>query len=160
MSRLRSSLVNGDVLAELALELGLDRHLRLGQGEEKSGGRQRPSILADALEAMIAAIYLDANESTCRECVLRWFAARLQKSGQRSQRKDAKSALQEWMQAHRYPLPVYTVVATEGQAHEQVFRVRCVVEGLAHESFGEASSRRRAEQMAAEKYLELINGRK
>lgn len=157
MSRLRSSLVNGTVLAEIALELGVDRYLCLGQGEERSGGRQRPSILADALEAIIAAIYLDAGITVCQSRVLQWFASRLDQALSVYVQKDAKSSLQEWMQAHQYPLPIYTVVATMGQAHDQLFKVCCRVEGLPHETYGEASSRRQAEQLAATYYLEVID---
>lgn len=156
LSRLRSNLVNGDLLADIALELGLDEYLKLGQGEEQSGGRQRRSILADVVEAMIAAIYLDAGLDVCRQCVLRWFDDRLSTVVNASVIKDAKSLLQEWTQAEKYSLPVYEIIQVTGQAHQQTFEVSCRVQELDFEAIGISSSRRRAEQAAAQQFLEKL----
>jgi ribonuclease III len=157
MSRLRASLVNGDTLATLALGLGFDRFLVLGVGEQKSGGKNRPSILADALEAVIAAIYLDAGLDQVRRSILIWFSDLLSQTiASSGTSKDAKSSLQEWMQAHQLPLPTYTLVTTTGKAHCQEFTVECGVEGLEYKTTGVSTARRRAEQIAAAEFLEII----
>lgn len=156
LSRLRSSLVNGEVLAELAREFDLSAYLILGAGEVKSGGAQRTSILADTMEAVIGAIYLDSGIEGCATHVLRWYATRLQKLPQLAS-KDAKTRLQELLQAHKFPLPNYNVVATEGVAHAQIFRVECRVVGLSLVTVGEGSTKRKAEQDAAELFLQELN---
>jgi ribonuclease-3 len=156
MSRMRSSLVNGETLASVSLNLTLNQHLILGSGEEKSGGRERYSILADVLEAIIAAIYLDAGLDQVRTCILTWFNDLLLKTNTEAVAKDAKSLLQEWMQGHKLPLPTYDLVSVTGEAHAQEFTVTCFVEGLSHSTEGVSTSRRRAEQIAAAAYLEII----
>ncbi len=156
LSRLRANLVNGEVLADIAQELALHQHIKLGQGEEHSGGRQRRSILADAVEALIAAVYLDAGLDAARECVLRWFKQYLVGVKTMQAVKDPKSSLQEWTQARKLPLPCYAIVDVTGKAHEQHFEVSCQVEGLPHKTIGLSNGRRRAEQEAAEKFLEIL----
>ncbi len=149
MSRMRASLVKGDTLAEVALELQLGDYLRLGSGERKSGGHRRISILADAFEAVVGAILLDSDVEQCRQCVLRWFGARLQQLGTGSADKDAKTTLQEYLQARSNPLPVYDLVSVQGDDHAQQFEVQCRLRKpkLIVKGFG--SSRRKAEQDAA-----------
>jgi ribonuclease-3 len=149
LSRLRASLVKGETLAVLAREFGLGDYLLLGSGELKSGGYRRESILADALEAVIGAIYLDAGMECCRGCVLEWYAERLDALSPQGTLKDPKTRLQEYLQAHRLALPTYLVDSVEGEAHAQVFRVECRIEGLDMTTRGTGSSRRRAEQEAA-----------
>ncbi len=156
LSRMRAALVNGEMLASFAKTLALSDCLRLGAGEIKTGGRQRESILADALEAVIGAIYCDGGMEPCQQCVLTWYGERFADLTEIKPSKDAKSALQEWSQAHKLPLPTYTSTAT-GQAHAQVFYVTCFVEGLPHTTTGESTNRRKAEQIAAQKFLELLN---
>lgn len=153
LSRLRASLVKGDTLAELAQEFALSPYLRLGPGEQRSGGAQRESILADAIEALIGAIYLDSNFETCEQLVLSWFEKRLVNLTLANNLKDPKTQLQEILQAHRYGLPVYTVVATTGEAHDQMFYIECYLAELNLRAEGQGKSRRRAEQEAAEKIL-------
>lgn len=157
LSQMRALSVNGDVLAEMATDLGIGEHLRLGVGEQKTGGQKRHSILADALEALIGAIYMDAGLEKCRHCVLTWYGARVDNLSQIQPTKDAKSRLQEWLQAHKLPLPEYEVKMT-GEAHAQTFIVTCRVKGLPYETEGVGNTRRRAEQMAAEQFLERIHG--
>ena len=149
MSRMRAALVKGDTLAEVARELQLGEYLQLGPGERKSGGHRRGSILADAFEAVVGAILLDSNVEQCRQCVLAWFAPRLQQLTCGAADKDAKTRLQEYLQGRNQPLPLYELLGVEGKDHDQKFRVACrlqkptlVVEGL-------GSSRRKAEQDAA-----------
>lgn len=156
LSRMRALLVNGDRLAELASHLGISEHLRLGVGEQRSGGRRRHSILADALEAIVGAIYIDGGFERCQQCVFAWYEAHIPDFSQLSPTKDAKSRLQEWLQARSLPLPVYEVTV-RGEAHAQTFSVTCKVHGLPHLTSGEGSTRRRAEQVAAEHFLELLN---
>lgn len=157
LSRLRSNLVNGEVLADIALELSLNDYIQLGQGEVLSGGRNRPSILADAVEAMIAAIYKDASLDVAKHCILRWFEQYIAEVTTMKVTKDPKSRLQEWTQAQRLDLPQYDVVNVIGKAHEQTFEVSCTVEGMSHKTIGVSTSRRRAEQEAAKQYLEKID---
>lgn len=157
LSRLRATLVKGETLAILAREFELGEHLRLGVGELKSGGARRESILADALEAVIAAIYLDGGFEVCRERVLKWYDERLKlvfAGG--GELKDPKTCLQEYLQAQKLPLPVYSIRAIEGEAHAQTFFVECQVPGLPHLAVGEGTSRRKAEQVSAKQYLELL----
>lgn len=156
MSRMRSSLVKEKTLAELAAELQLGDVLHLGSGELKSGGFRRESILADALEAIIGAIYLDAGFPACEQAVLRLFAERLNQLPETGSDKDAKTRLQEWLQGARLPLPQYELLATYGEAHAQTFQVRCTLhDGRIAE--GRGSSRRRAEQQAAEQLLQQLS---
>lgn len=150
LSRLRASLVKEPTLAEVARDLALGDVLILGQGELKSGGFRRDSILADALEAILAAIYLDsASMEVCRDCLLRWFGGRLTSLSTDSIQKDAKTRLQEWLQARHLPLPSYEITATQGDAHNQYFHVICKVGQLSDAVPGKGGSRREAEQVAA-----------
>ncbi|HTC26357.1 ribonuclease III [Dyella sp.] len=155
MSRLRAQLVNGQALAEMARELELGDRLKLGSGELKSGGFRRDSILADAFEALVAAVYLDGGFEACRNTVRGLFADRVTALPRSS--KDAKTRLQEWLQAEGWPLPQYELVGTEGEDHARIFDVNCVVmEPMAVTAAGRGSSRRLAEQDAAEMVLSRL----
>lgn len=156
LSRLRANLVNKHVLYELAEPLGMGDALRLGEGELKSGGHRRPSILADALEAVIGAVYLDGGFDEAAALVGRLLAAKLETLDPKQLGKDAKTLLQEYLQGKRLPLPRYTVIAVRGDAHEQTFRVACEVDDLRIRSEAEGASRRAAEQGAAALALEQI----
>lgn len=146
LSRARAALVRQDALHRIALRLGLPALLRLGEGERRSGGHERPSILADAVEALLGAIYLDAGFEAAQAVARRWYDDVTLASGIG---KDAKTALQEWLQARRRPLPRYEVVAVRGEAHAQTFEVACHVEGQDAPTHGSGASRRAAEQVAA-----------
>lgn len=156
LSRLRANLVKGETLAELAREFKLGDYLHLGPGELKSGGYRRSSILADAIEALIGAIYLDSNMDKCRQCVLAWYAPKMDQESLRTYIKDAKTKLQEYLQAKGYDLPDYTVLTIDGEAHNQTFYVRCTVEAFKAYAEGVGNSRRKAEQDAAKKLLDLL----
>jgi ribonuclease-3 len=156
LSRLRATLVSGETLGNIAVDLELGEHLRLGPGELKSGGFRRASILADALEAMVGAIFLDSGFDAASAAVTRIIGARLARLPAAESLKDAKTRLQEALQARGLALPVYTLVATSGDPHEQSFSVTCEVASFAVRASGEGASRRRAEQMAARKALELL----
>lgn len=156
LSRLRAYLVKGETLAEIAQEFELGSFLRLGPGELKSGGFLRKSILADALEAIIGAIFLDSNFEMCQQKVLLWFSTRTQET-HLSLQKDPKTRLQEYLQSKRLPLPHYQILAVEGEAHAQIFHIECKVAGLEYVTTSVGENRRKAEQLAAEKYLELLN---
>jgi len=148
LTRIRASLVKKDTLAELAQTLDLGPELRLGGGELKSGGWRRASILADALEAVFGAVYLDAGLPACQVVILHLFAEKLH-SVSPELGKDAKTRLQEYLQGHKQNLPVYRVLTVEGDAHQQHFAVLCEVPGLEQPTQGEGNSRRHAEQAAA-----------
>ena len=156
LSRLRADLVQRTTLAELARELSIGPALKLGTGELKSGGADRDSILADALEALISAIYLDGGLETCRRIVLGWFASRLDSLDLNAQTKDAKTRLQEHLQANRQRLPEYEVLEVAGKDHQQTFAILCHVELLPEAVTGYGSTRREAEQEAAEAVLEAL----
>ena len=156
LSRLRASLVREEALAAAAGGLGLAEHLRLGQGESASGGAGRASILADALEAVYGAVFMDAGYDAARRAVLGTLGAALAGAGESGLAKDAKTRLQETLQARRLGLPRYEVLATRGAAHQQTFEVECVVEQLGLRAPGSGSSRRAAEQQAAEALLGRI----
>lgn len=156
LSRLRANLVNGEMLAEIAQEFELGQYLQLGPGELKSGGARRKSILADAFEAIIGAIYLDSNMLQCQEHVLSWYRSRLADFSQWETSKDPKTRLQEFLQGRKLPLPIYSVILIEGKAHHQHFKISCQVEGFSHITEGYGSSRRSAEQIAAQAYLDLL----
>jgi ribonuclease-3 len=160
LSRMRATLVRGQTLAELAREFELGDHLLLGPGELKSGGFRRDSILADAVEAIIAAAYIDSGIGACKNLVLSWYASRLQQIEPGNNQKDPKTQLQEWLQGRRLPLPVYEVLEVTGQAHNQKFTMSCQVEGVEQQPVGSGTSRRKAEQDAAQKTLEIINATK
>lgn len=150
LSRMRAQLVKEPTLGELAASLNLGDHLRLGEGELKSGGWRRPSVLADALEAIIGAAYLDGGFETAEQIVVRLFTPLLEKLDPKAIGKDPKSLLQEYLQGRKMELPEYKLVATEGEAHCQTFRVECHIGKLNITTSGEGSSRRAAEQQAAE----------
>jgi ribonuclease-3 len=149
LSRLRAGLVNQSSLFEIARELALGERLRLGEGEMKSGGFRRPSILADALEALLGAVYLDAGFEAARASVERLLGERLERAGRNPVDKDPKTELQEHLQGRRLQLPRYAVMKTEGEAHDQTFTVECRVDDLALVATGTGASRRAAEQAAA-----------
>lgn len=159
LSRMRSSLVRGQTLAQIAKNFGLGDFLRLGPGEMKSGGFRRESILADVVEAIIGAIYLDSDFEVCRKVVLEWYQERLDDIQPGANQKDPKTRLQEYLQGRRLPLPVYAVIDTKGQAHNQEFTVSCQVEGF-EEFIAKGSSRRKAEQKVAANALEKLKGGK
>ena len=150
LSRLRSNLVREDTLAALAQQLDLGSHLRLGEGELKSGGFRRPSILADALEALFGAILLDGGFHAAEQAVLGLYVPYLAKVDLQTLGKDAKTLLQEYLQGKHIPLPSYSVVAMQGHAHEQSFEVECAIPSLKISTRGAGSSRRTAEQQAAQ----------
>jgi ribonuclease-3 len=156
LSRQRATLVSGETLAQIAAELGFGEHLRLGSGELKTGGFRRASILADALEAMLGAIFLDAGFDAAAAVVRRIIMPRLTELPAVSALKDPKTRLQEMLQAHGLALPLYTLTGAVGEAHEQWFTVACEVGSLKLATTGEGASRRRAEQLAAERLLALL----
>ncbi|UTF61044.1 ribonuclease III [Gilvimarinus sp. DA14] len=156
LSRLRSQMVKGETLAELAREFELGECLSLGEGEMKSGGHRRDSILADAVEAIIGAIYLDSDMPSCRTRVLQWYDSRLQALSLENPAKDAKTRLQEYLQSRREPLPDYQVVAVAGEAHAQMFTVECHVSLLDTPESARASSRRAAEKQSAAQALKRL----
>jgi len=153
MTRLRAALVNGTALAAIARDAELGDRLHLGPGELKSGGFRRDSILADAFEAVIAAIYLDAGWSSCRDIVRGLFEGRSAAGGTA---KDAKTRLQETLQARALPLPAYELVASRGDEHAKTFDVECRIESLGIRTSGSGSTRRGAEQAAAEQALAAL----
>ncbi len=155
LSRLRASLVNQDTLSRLAGELALGDHLRLGEGELKSGGFRRPSILADALEAIFGAVYLDAGFDAAACLIGRVYRPLLDGLDPKALGKDPKTLLQEYLQGKRLPLPAYTVVDVSGEAHEQHFRVECIIADFEIRTEGAGASRRAAEQEAARAAYEL-----
>lgn len=157
LSRIRANLVKQDTLFQLADKLALSHVLRLGEGELRSGGQRRPSILADALEALIGAVYLDAGFAAAQALVLRLFEGVDLRPGQSVQGKDAKTALQEWLQGRKMKLPAYRVVGTSGEAHRQVFEVECEIHETGHQERGTGPSRRAAEQAAAAAMLQQLN---
>lgn len=156
LSRLRASLVRQETLADMATGLHLGDELRLGEGELKSGGFRRPSILADALEAVFGAIYLDAGFAAAQGVIDALYASRIGRIDPHDAVKDAKTALQEWLQARRHSVPQYTLLGTHGDAHAQAFEVACAIPALGIETKGGGGSRRIAEQQAAQLALERL----
>ncbi|OEE14784.1 ribonuclease III, partial [Vibrio cyclitrophicus] len=146
MSRMRATLVRGHTLAELGREFELGDYLKLGPGELKSGGFRRDSILADAVEAIIGAVYLDSDTEVVRGIILSWYQSRLDAIQPGVSQKDPKTRLQEFLQGRRNPLPVYTVTNIKGEAHNQEFTVECEVAGVDKPVIGKGTSRRKAEQ--------------
>lgn len=158
LTRMRASLVRGQSLGQLARRLQLGEAIRLGTGERKSGGRRRESILADAMEAVIGAIYLDGGMNACQQCVGQWLEAEFAAVDPNQVDKDPKTALQEWMQRQKMDLPTYRVVEVLGPAHQQTFKVACWL-GESQPVFeGMGSSRREAEQAAAAAALIVLEG--
>jgi ribonuclease III len=156
LSRMRASLVKRESLARLARDLKLGDSLRLGAGELRTGGHARDSILADALEAVLGAVYLDAGFERTRTVVLELFAARLEQTDAERAGKDPKTRLQEWLQSYKRPLPEYLVLSIDGDQHDQTFIVSCQLQDADVTTRGTGTSRRRAEQAAAESMLERI----
>ncbi|MBZ4210401.1 MAG: ribonuclease III [Comamonadaceae bacterium] len=159
LSRVRANLVKQDTLHRLAVELGLPEVIRLGEGEARSGGQKRPSILADALEAIIGAVYLDAGFAAAQNLVQRLFQAVEINPEMQAIGKDPKTELQEWLQARKMGLPLYRVVGTLGAAHKQTFDVECEVIELNFSERGIGASRRAGEQAAASAMLQAIKAR-
>ncbi len=157
LTRARASLVCEGALAVIARTLNLGERLTLGPGEMKSGGHRRDSILADTVEAVVAAIYLDAGFEACRARVLPWFEASLAAVPAGKPEKDPKTRLQEWLQARQKPLPVYELVSETGDDHAKHFHVRCSVADPAVTTEGEGTSRRLAEQQAAAAAIEQLD---
>lgn len=159
LSRARASLVNRDTLARIACEIAIDEQVILGQGERRTGGAQRSSVLADAVEAIIGGILLDGGHAAARKLVLRLFDSKIGEMPLPDELKDAKTRLQEWLQGRGRSLPVYSVESMSGKDHERVFNVRCELADADRRSNGEGRSRRRAEQSAAAAMLrELTSG--
>ena len=156
LTRVRAHLVREDSLHRAAVLLGLPEVLNLGEGEARGGGAQRASILADALEAVLGATFLDGGFDAASELVRGLFGEVIQTTDVASWSKDAKTELQEWLQARRLPVPTYRISATRGQAHAQTFEVECVVPALSLTESGEGRSRRVAEQEAARRMLEAL----
>ena len=157
LSRLRASLVNQSSLAELARNHQLGDYLRLGSGELKSGGFRRDSILSDALEAIMGALFKDQGIVACQQWIEQLFADKLKSLSLDNWQKDPKTQLQELMQAKKMELPEYTLMTMSGLAHEQTFQVKCTIPLIAEACIGTGVSRKKAEQAAAEQMLELLN---
>ncbi len=157
LTRLRANLVNQKALFKLAKTLDLGNQIKLGEGELKSGGCNRPSILADALEAVLGAVYLDGGFVRAEEVVITLFTPLLPKFDAQDSGKDPKTLLQEYLQSYKLMLPKYSVIVTSGEAHQQLFRVECAIPKLSVCAIGEGSSRRSAEQEAAKKAYEQIH---
>jgi ribonuclease-3 len=153
---MRANLVRQDTLHQLAVSLNLGDSLRLGEGELKSGGNQRPSILADAVEALIGAVYLDAGFEATQSVIARLYLPLFDEMRSGPVTKDAKTSLQEWLQGRKKPLPRYHVIEASGAAHEQRFEVACEIENPALRTTGQGSSRRLAEQAAADRALKAL----
>jgi ribonuclease-3 len=158
LSRLRAQLVKESSLSSIATSMGLGDFIQLGEGELKSAGWRRPSILADTLEAMIGAIYLDAGIEPAHQFVLRFFEKQLNEIDPKLIQKDAKTLLQELLQSQKSDLPIYTVVSIEGEAHSQSFTIECTIKKFNIKTQGIGQSRRIAEQEAASKAYQLMLG--
>lgn len=156
LSRLRSQMVKGETLSAIAREFEVGECLLLGEGEMKSGGSRRDSILADTIEALIGGIYLESGFEVCAERVNAWYRERLDALSLASPAKDAKTRLQEFLQAHKLPLPEYNVVEVEGEAHAHRFTIECRVAPLKEPARARANSRRVAEKQAAADVLEQL----
>jgi len=156
LSRLRAHLVREQTLAEIAREISLGDHLTMGTGELRSGSFNRDSILSDALEAIMGAIYQDSDLDTTREKILDWFSSRIARLSLENLHKDAKSRLQEFLQARQAALPIYVVTEMSGEEHNRMFHVECRCELLEGVTKGQGGNRRVAEQIAATRALELL----
>lgn len=156
MSRMRATLVRGNTLAEIAREFEVGECLKLGPGELKSGGFRRDSILADTIEAIIGGIFLDCGISQTETLILNWYQTRLDNISPGDKQKDAKTRLQEYLQGRHLPLPSYLIVQVKGEAHDQEFTIHCQISGLEQAIVGMGSSRRKAEQAAAEQALKIL----
>jgi ribonuclease-3 len=156
LSRIRASLVNKDTLAKLGQRLQLGDFLALGAGELKSGGFRRQSILADAVEAIFGAVYLDSNIGRCSKFILKHYEGLLAEPVDAQFLKDPKTQLQEYLQSRQRELPAYELIEASGKPHAQTFKVRCIVAGMNETTTGVEKSRRKAEQAAAQAMLELL----
>jgi ribonuclease-3 len=156
LSRLRANLVRQDALHRLALSLNIGQALRLGEGELKSGGAQRPSMLADAVEALLGAIYLDAGFDAAYAVIIKLYQPLLDELKPGQVQKDAKTSLQEWLQGRKKPVPRYVLLEATGAAHEQRFEVACEIDNPPLRTLGHGASRRIAEQVAADKALKEL----
>ena len=157
LSRFRATLVNRDALADIARQFDLGKYIFLGPGELRSGGHERQSILSCAMEAVIGAVYLDGGYQVARDCIAEWYEDMLSTlSDASASHKDPKTLLQEYLQSQRLALPVYIVESIDGRAHQQQFTMRCSIAGLTQTTIGKGTSRRRAEQDAAQAMLEVL----
>ena len=156
LSRIRSQIVRAESLAEIARELDLGPELLLGPGEMKSGGHRRDSILGDTVEALLGAVFPDQGVVAVEACIQNWFSASLNTLTLDTPVKDAKTALQEWLQARGKPLPEYLVVKTEGEDHSRLFTMSCTIDAVEETAQATASSRRKAEQLVAEKLVKKL----
>lgn len=156
LSRLRANLVNKESLAVIANDLKLGDVIKLGSGELKSGGFRRPSILADAVESILGAVYLDGGFQACRELIVRLYETKLSSPTDLQSLKDPKTRLQELLQSRKIPLPQYQVTHITGQAHAQVFHIRCSIGQLGIAVEGQGRSRRKAEQVAAQNAIDEV----
>ena len=156
LSKLRSNIVCGKTLATVASNLNLGSYLFLGVGEKKSGGHFRESILGDALEALIGAIFLDANLNQAEDCIIEWFKSSIEKALFKDSNKDAKTSLQEWLQKRGYSLPVYKLVASHGDPHSKTFTIECTLEQFKLTASDCGLSRKAAEQLVASKLLSSL----
>ncbi len=156
LSRLRANLVNGEILATVARKLGVNQYMKMGPGEVSSGGSHRKSTLADVMEAIIGAVYLDGGIEICKQQITTWFEEIFTTAASRGIQKDPKTKLQEYVQAQQIALPVYTVLSIKGHKYTQSFHVSCRIPTLPHTAKGMGTSRKRAEQDAATKLLTLL----
>ena len=156
LSKLRSSLVKDATLAQIASDIGLGEYLVLGSGERKTGGHRRESILADALEAIFGAVYLDSGFPAAKKIIDRVFSNRLESLPKADDLRDPKTRLQEWLQARQMGLPDYDLIEVTGQAHKQRFEVSCTVREPTDETRGISTTRRKAEQKAAADMLVIL----
>ena len=157
LSKLRASLVRDESLAELAADLGLGEHLILGSGEKKSGGHRRESILADALEAIFGAVFLDRGFAAAKQVIDGVFEQRYISLPDAEELRDPKTRLQEWLQSRKMALPEYELVDVSGKEHKRKFKVTCTIVETSAVTSGESTTRRKAEQKAARKMIELVN---
>lgn len=157
LSRMRAHLVKGETLADIGRQLNLSESLHVGQGEQRSGGAERGSLISDAVEAIIAAVYLDGGMSAANELIHRLLAERLSNPVAALQEKDPKSRLQERLQAMGLPLPVYAIQQTQGQQHKQTFTITCQIPTESICTTGQGTNRRRAEQQAAQAALQQLS---
>jgi ribonuclease-3 len=156
LTRLRANLVQKETLIELASQFNINKYILLGDGELRSGGLQRRSILADCVEAIIAAVYLDSDFETCRAVVLQWYQDKINNLDLYSYDKDPKTILQEWLQSKRYDLPEYKIISETGTPHDKDFKIQCIIKKLDITTEGEAKNRRKAEQLAAGLAMTII----
>jgi len=160
MTRLRASLVKGEKLAEIGRDIQLANKIKLGTGELKSGGWRRDSILANTLEAIIGAVYLDSDIESCRHFILNLYQAHLENIDPENIKKDAKSQLQEYLQSRKQNVPVYEIIDERGSSHQPEFTVSCKINLLDDVVTAEGQSKRKAEQAAAEKVMAILESRK